>query len=329
MDLSAISWQLPAGIILLAIGGDLLVRGAVRVATALNVSRLLIGLTLVGFGTSLPELFTSVRAALVGSPDIAVGNIVGSNIANILLILGVAAVIYPLVTPRASVVRDGGMVALSALILVGLTFHGFVDRPIGGGLILLLLLYMIYSYSRDRQTTAANGGRPLGEDDLPQANVSMIVALVMAVAGIALVILGARWLVDSSIVLARAYGISETFIGLTIVAVGTSLPELVTSIVAAIRKQTSISVGNVLGSNIFNILGILGITAVIQPIAIPAQIMQLDIWIMAGATAFLLIFATTNWRLSRTEGFLMVLAYVGYIALLTYLDVLPALETAL
>src|SRR5690606_22507766 len=136
-------WQLPAGIILLTIGGDLLVRGAVAVAIALNVSRLLIGLTLVGFGTSLPELVTSVRAALVGSPGIAVGNVVGSNIANLLLILGVAAIIYPLATPRDAIMRNGGMLAFATLVLVGVTMHGFIDRPIGGALIALLIIYFI------------------------------------------------------------------------------------------------------------------------------------------------------------------------------------------
>jgi cation:H+ antiporter len=156
-----------------------------------------------------------------------------------------------------------------------------------------------------------------------------MLALLMAAAGVALVVLGARWLVDSSIDLARTYGISETFIGLTVVAIGTSLPELVTTVIAALRRQTAIGIGNILGSNIMNILGILGITALIQPIPIPEQIMRLDIWIMAGATALFLIFAATNWRLSRTEGFFMLLAYAGYIALLTYLDVLPVLETAL
>jgi cation:H+ antiporter len=329
MDLSAISWQLPAGIILLTIGGDLLVRGAVGVATSLNVSRLLIGLTLVGFGTSLPELVTSVRAALVGSPGIAVGNIVGSNIANLLLVIGVAAMIYPLATPRDSIMRNGGMVAFATLVMVGITLHGFIDRAIGGALIALLILYFIYSYSRDRRMTAANGGTPHGDHDIPATKVHILVALLMAAAGTALVIVGARWLVDSSIDLARTYGISETFIGLTIVAVGTSLPELVITVIAALHRHTAIGVGNILGSNIQNIFGILGITAVIQPIPIPAQIMQLDIWIMAGATALFLIFAATNWRLSRFEGFLMLLAYAGYIVLLTYLDVLPVLETAL
>ncbi len=329
MDLSEISWQLPAGIVLLTIGGDLLVRGAVCIATALNVSRLLIGITLVGFGTSLPELVTSVRAALVGSPGIAVGNIVGSNIANLLLVIGVAALIYPLATPRDSIMRNGGMVAFATLILVGITQYGFIDREIGAGLIGLLILYFIYSYLRDRKLTAANGGTPHGDEDIPDSKVNIMLALLMAIAGTALVILGARWLVDSSIDLARDYGISETVIGLTVVAVGTSLPELVTTVIAALRKQTAIGVGNILGSNIQNIFGILGVTAVIQPIPVPPEIAHLDIWVMSGATVLFLIFAVTNWRLCRFEGFLLLLAYAAYIALLSYLDVLPALERTL
>jgi cation:H+ antiporter len=329
MDLSAVSWHLPAGIILLTIGGDLLVRGAVCVATALNVSRLLIGITLVGFGTSLPELVTSVRAALVDSPGIAVGNIVGSNIANLLLVIGVAALIYPLATPRDTVMRNGGMVAFASLILVAIVLYGFIGRAIGAGLVGLLFLYFIYSYLRDRKLTAANGGTPHGDEDIPDTNVNIIVALIMAIGGTALVILGARWLVDSSIDLARTYGISETVIGLTVVAIGTSLPELVTTVIAALRKHTDIGVGNILGSNIQNIFGILGVTAVIKPIPIPAEIAHLDIWVMTGATIFFLIFAVTNWRLCRLEGFLLLMGYIVYITLLSYFDVLPALERGL
>ncbi|MBX2805944.1 MAG: calcium/sodium antiporter [Hyphomicrobiales bacterium] len=329
MDLGAISWQLPAGIIMLTIGGDLLVRGAVRVATALNVSRLLIGITLVGFGTSLPEMVTSIRAALVGSPGIAVGNIVGSNIANLLLVIGAAAIIYPLATPRDSVMRNGGMVAFATLLLVGIVHYGVIDRAIGGLLIGLLILYFVYCYVHDRRMTAANGGKPHGDEDIPESNIHVVLALLMAIGGVSLIIFGARWLVDSSIELARFYNISETFIGLTVVAIGTSLPELVTTIIAALRKQTAIGVGNILGSNIQNIFGILGVTAIIQPIEIPEQIMRLDIWIMTAATAIFLIFAYTNARLSRFEGLLLISAYAGYIALLTYLDVLPVLTREL
>lgn len=329
MDLSAISWHLPASIVLLTIGGDLLVRGAVCVATALNVSRLLIGITLVGFGTSLPEMVTSVRAALVDSPGIAVGNIVGSNIANLLLVIGVAALIFPLATPRDTVMRNGGMVAFATLIFVAIVLNGFIGRGIGAGLVGLLILYFVYSYLRDRKLTAANGGTPHGDEDIPETNVNIVFALMMAIGGTALVILGARWLVDSSIDLARTYGISETFIGLTVVAIGTSLPELVTTVIAALRKQTAIGVGNILGSNIQNIFGILGVTAVIKPIPIPEEIMRVDIWVMTGATILFLIFAITNWRLCRMEGLVLLIGYAAYITTLSYLDILPILGNTL
>ncbi len=330
MDLSAISWQLPAGIVLLALGGDMLVRGAVRVAVALNVSRLLIGITLVAFGTSVPELVTSVRAALVGSPGIAVGNIVGSNIANLLLVIGAAAIIYPLATPRASIMRNGGVMAFATLILLAIVLYGSADRQIGIGLVTLLILYFVYSYVHDRRLTAANGGVANHDshegEDIPQTSMNVWLALLIAALGAALVVVGARFLVDSSIVIARTYGISETVIGLTIVAIGTSLPELVTSVAAALRKETSIGVGNILGSNIQNIFGILGITAIVQPIPIPDEIRNFDIWFVMGATALFLIFAVRNWKLSRLDGLILLLAYAGYIAILAYFNVLPVVE---
>jgi cation:H+ antiporter len=310
----------------LTVGGDLLVRGSVRVAVALNVSRLLIGITLVGFGTSLPELVTSVRAALLGSPGIAVGNIVGSNTANLLLVVGVAAMIYPLAAPREALMRNGGMVALATAVLVGITMYGTLDRMVGIGLVALLLVYFVYSFMHDKKLTAANGGVPvndLSENVSAGTEMNVLAALFMAALGTGMVILGARWLVDSSLDLARTYDVSETVIGLTIVAVGTSLPELVTTVIAAIRKETAIGVGNVLGSNIQNIFGILGITAIIETIEIPREIARLDIWIMAGATAIFLIFARTNWQLGRFEGLLLVLFYFTYVALLAYLNMDP------
>lgn len=325
MELSTVYWQLLAGIVLLTVGGDLLVRGSVCVARALNVSRLLIGITLVGFGTSLPELVTSILAAIEGHPGISVGNVVGSNIANLMLVVGIAALIYPLSTPRDSIIRNGGMVAFASILLVLIVFHGFLSRPIGAALVALLILYFIYSYLRDRKLTAANGGTPKGDDDIPETkHLSIYLALLMAFGGVALVILGARWLVDSSIEIARTFNISETVIGLTVVAVGTSLPELVITTIAALRKHTAIGVGNILGSNIQNIFGILGITALVQPIPIPEEILTLDIWVMVGATAAFLIFSATQSRLSRLEGFLLLMGYVGYIALLAYLNLIPA-----
>jgi cation:H+ antiporter len=305
-----IYWELAAGLALLIVGGDILVRGSVDLARHLGVSPLLIGLTLVGFGTSAPELVASVQAALVGSPGIAVGNVVGSNIANVFLILGCAALLSPVQTPRAGFRRDGGMVVISTLICLAIVLLGYLDRTAGYGMLALLLVYIVYTYARERVTPATDAG-----DGTEPMRASF--AILLTLGGLALVIVGARLLVFSSIDLATAAGISETIVGLTVVAVGTSLPELVTSVMAAIRKQSAVAFGNVLGSNIYNVLGILGVTAIVEPIDVPVEIARFDIWVMVGSVLLLVMFAISNWRISRREGFVLLAgyaAYVGYLA---------------
>lgn len=322
---------LVGGLVLLVVGGELLVRGSVRVAEKLGVSPLLIGLTLVGFGTSTPELVTSVEASLLGAPGIAVGNIVGSNIANILLILGVAALIYPLTVSDIALRRDGTFVILTAILFTaaGLT----VGLSVISGILFIagLVGYMVFAYRQERnsETVGAEGhtaafdkGEAFEQLD-PGIHgkagatglMAWVAPIAMAVAGLAVIIFGGRILVESAIDLARILGMSESVIGLTIVAVGTSLPELVTSVVAALRKHTDIAVGNVLGSNIYNILGIGGVTGVIAPTAFPPEMLQLDVFVMIGASVLLFLFAR-NGKISRTEGGLMVGAYAGYVGYL-------------
>jgi cation:H+ antiporter len=317
MNWAAISWELPAGILFLALGGDILVRGAATVARSLQLSRLLIGVTLVSFGTSMPELVTSVRAALLDSPGIAVGNVVGSNTANVLLVLGAAALIYPVATPRNTLRRDGVMLVLATAVCIAVVYFGRLDRPIGAALVGLLFVYFVYRYMQERRTPELQDGAEAGDQGRKPAN--LWVGLFLAVVGVAMVVIGARWLVDSSIDFARQYNISETIIGLTIVAIGTSLPELITSVVAAIKRESGIALGNVLGSNIQNILGILGITAVVKPIDVPAEIINFDIWVMTGATVALLVFAATNRRFSRPEGLVCLVAFAAYMGYLIYL----------
>lgn len=317
MNWADIAWELPAGIVLLALGGDLLVRGSSNLAERLGMSRMLIGVTLVGFGTSMPELMASVQAALRESPGIAVGNVVGSNIANILLVLGAAALIYPLATPRVVMRHNGIMVLIATAVCVGVVLFGYLDRMVGTVLVGLLVLYFVLGYFRDRRVLQHETENGSGQQEGAAGSLSG--ALFFAIAGLALVLLGAHWLVDSSIVLAREFNISESIIGLTVVAVGTSLPELITSVVAAFRRETSIALGNVLGSNVQNILGILGVTALVHPIAVPAEIAGFDIWVMVAATIALIIFAATNRTLSRFEGFLLLLAYAAYIGYLAHI----------
>jgi cation:H+ antiporter len=321
------------GLVLLIAGGELLVRGSVRVAEKLGVSALLIGLTLVGFGTSTPELVTSVEASLRGVPGIAVGNIVGSNIANVLLILGLSALIFPLAVSADALKRDGTIVIATSALFAVIGWTLGLTRIAGLIMVGLLITYLVYAYRQERNVTAvAEHGHtaafdkgeafeqldptlhtPVGAQGLA----GWILPILMAFGGLALIIFGGRMLVDSAIDLARALRLSESVIGLTIVAVGTSLPELVTSIVAALRRQADIAVGNVLGSNIYNVLGIGGLTGLIAPTAFPADMLGVDLYVMIGASLALFLFAL-NGRISRLEGALLL---AGYTAFTTWLIV--------
>jgi cation:H+ antiporter len=306
------------GLVLLALGGELLVRGAVGMAARLGISPLLAGLTIVGFGTSTPELATSVQAALAGSPGIAIGNVVGSNIANILFILGLSAVILPLSVNPASFARDSIALGGSAVLCTGAVLYGFMGPVIGIGLLACLVGYVWWAYKSESAAPCPEGARheaEAGDRPVPP-NTGMVVLGGMIIAGLVLAIVGAGWLVDGAVVLASAAGVSETVIGLTVVAVGTSLPELIACVIAVIRKHEDVALGNIVGSNIYNILGILGITAVIKPIAVPAEIAAFDIWVMLGITALLLVQLRSGWRLSRLEGALLVALYAGYIVVL-------------
>ncbi|WP_321490309.1 calcium/sodium antiporter [uncultured Hyphomonas sp.] len=299
------------GLLGLVFGGDLLVRGAVDLAHRIGLSPLVIGLTLVGFGTSTPELVTSLQAAFVGSPGIAVGNVVGSNIANILLILGVAALLAPVIIDKAAFRRDGAVLVLSALMCLGAALFGRFTPAIGAVFVLTLAAYLVFTVLQERQAGTARTDVPAdGESQTQTGSVWKYLAFVAG--GLVLTILGARFLVFGAIDVAKAFNVSEAVIGLTIVAVGTSLPELVTTVAAARRGQSDIAFGNIVGSNIFNVLFILGATSLVHPIAVPASIAAFDIWVMTGVTALLLLVAMTNWRINRIEGGVLLGAYVAY-----------------
>lgn len=313
--------QLLAGFILLLGGGEALVKGAVGVAGRLGVSPMLIGFLLVGFGTSTPELVASLNAALAGAPGIAVGNVVGSNIANILLILGVAGLILPMAVNRDAFLRDGAMLVVATVLFVGAALFGMIGVPAALVFLAVLAAYSIYSFRTDRKEVSAAAAQMHAAeaddvDQTPPVHPNLWLSLLLAVGGIAAVIWGADLLVDGAIVLARAAGMSETLIGLTLVAVGTSLPELVTSVMAALRKHADVAVGNVVGSNVFNLLGIMGITALVKPIPIPPEVLRLDLWVMSGVTALLLVFAVTGWRLVRWEAGVLLALYGVYMAVL-------------
>jgi len=293
----------------LVIGGELLVRGAVRTAGALGVSPLIIGLTLVGFGTSTPELVTSVQAALLGSPGVAVGNIVGSNICNILLILGVAALIRPVDAEPRGLRRDGPALAAATLIGLAAILWGDLGRVVGAGFVAALLGYLLWLYASERRRADA-------ANEPPPERKGLWSGLPLTLAGLALVVIGADWLVTAAIALAQVWQVSDSLIGLTIVAVGTSLPELTASVAAAARGRGDVALGNIVGSNIFNILGILGVTALVEPLAAPAEIIAFDVWVMVAATAALILVAATGARVTRGEGALLLGGYGVYLGAL-------------
>lgn len=305
--------EIALGLLGLIAGGELLVRGAVAAANRFGVSPLLIGLTLVGFGTSSPELVTSLEAALAGSPGIAIGNVVGSNIANILLILGLAAAVAPIAVAPKAFRRDGTVLALVSIAAVAVLAGGEIGRLTGLAAVALLAVYVIATYvSERRHHTAAAAVYEAEAESLPVPRLGLAAALGLVAGGLVLTVIAARFLVSGAVTLATALEVPDTVIGLTIVAVGTSMPELVTSILAARRGHSDVALGNIVGSNIFNLLGILGVTAMVQPLAVPASILALDAWVMLAATAVLLAVAISGWRISRREGSAMIVAYAAY-----------------
>lgn len=312
------------GLVILVIGGELLVRGAVQAAERIGISPLVIGLTLVGFGTSMPELVTSVQAGLNGSPGIAYGNVVGSNLANILLIAGVSALICPILVARTALRRDALVMLIVAAGFAALAWALPFSRSVGAAFVVLLVGYIWFVIRQERAT--ADGGalhdksQALAEADPgiapPHAAKRLAIPLLIALAGLILVVAGGSFLVSGAVALARGFGVSETVIGLTIVAVGTSMPELVTSVVAALKRQGDVAFGNVVGSNIYNVLGIGGTTALIAPSEVPAEIVGFDAPMMVMVSLLLVVFAATGLRVGRREGAVLVAGYAAYIWML-------------
>ncbi|WP_394730923.1 calcium/sodium antiporter [Altererythrobacter sp. GH1-8] len=302
-----------AGLAFLALGGELLVRGAVGMSQVLRISPLLAGLTIVGFGTSTPELATSIQAAFAGSPAIALGNVIGSNIANILLILGVSAIILPLVVRPEAFRRDALALTVSTVLCMIAVLLGTIGLAMGLLLIAALIAYVTWAYLSERGEGDAEGERHVAElaDTMPKTHSIWLLALMIA-GGLAAAIFGARLLVDGAVQLASAAGLSEAVIGLTIVAIGTSLPELIACLIAVWKRHPEVALGNVIGSNIYNVLGILGITALIHPLDVPAEIARFDIWVLAGVTVLLLIQLRSAWRITRTEGGVLLALFAGY-----------------
>lgn len=305
---------LAAGLGVLVAGAEALVRGGVGLARRLGVSPLLIGVTVVAWGTSTPELVVSVEAAIKGLDGIAVGNVVGSNIANVLLILALAAAISPIAVRPEAIRRDVGFVVLAALVFIAIAltserllwWHGVVCLA-------LLAATAAVTYVQERGHATASAALHSAEAEQVQTVPSNPLLGAVAVAGgIGLLVLGGELMIGAAVTIARGFGVSEVVIGLTLVAVGTSLPELVTSVIAAVRRQSEIALGNILGSNIYNILGILGVASLIAPTAVPPEIVRMEMWVMLGATALLLPAITTG-RVGRGLGTIMLGIYGVYV----------------
>ncbi|MEW5422318.1 calcium/sodium antiporter [Amorphus sp. 3PC139-8] len=314
-----IALEILVGVVGLLAGGEILVRGASKLAVRLGMSPLVVGVTVVGFGTSVPELVTCLEAAWRGAPGIAIGNIVGSNIANIMLILGVAALMRPFAVSRQAVVRDGGLVIATSLAFTFAALTGMLERWMGAVFVAGLCAYLVWLYFSEKQPSGEK--IPVEGEPVPtpsELTGSWLLDLVLVVGGCALVVLGANFLVDGAVELARMFHVSEDVIGLSLVAVGTSLPELATSIVAAVRKQSEIALGNVLGSNVYNVLGIGGITALVHPIPVSASMLAFDFPVMVGVSVAMVLMVRSGARLSRVEGGVLLAAYAGYIGLLYY-----------
>lgn len=305
------------GFVLLFGGGEGLVRGAVSVARRFGLSSLLIGLTLVAAGTSAPELLVSVSAALQGNADIAIGNVVGSNIFNVLAVLGVSALIAPIVVKPAEVRRDTFVMAGAMIALAVISLSGLITRPIGVLLVLALVGYTYYSYRtelREKPAPSAELHEHEGEEFAGPG--SLWLGVLYIALGLGALVIGSDLLITGATGIARAFGVPETVIGLTLVAVGTSLPELATSIAAAFRGHSDVAVGNVLGSNIFNALLIIGTTATIRPIGVATSIARLDVWVMTGAALALLPLLVWRGRIGRRAGAVLTAVYAAYAVLL-------------
>ncbi|MFH0952317.1 MAG: calcium/sodium antiporter [Patescibacteria group bacterium] len=304
---------LVVGLSILIVGAELLVKGAASLARRLRVRPLVIGLTVVAFGTSAPELIVNIFSAVKGAPDIAIGNIVGSNISNILLILGIAAIIIPLRVQNSTVKREIPFALLAAVlvfvlgndILFDQAQAGILSRTDGLALISMFAIFMAYVFGMKRDIADNKG------DSTKVYSTGK--SVVYVVAGVGLLLLGGKLLVDEAVVLARIVGLSESLIGLTIVAVGTSLPELATSVVAAIHRQNDIAIGNIIGSNIFNVFWILGLTSIILPLPFNAAV-NIDVLMMIASTVMLLTFLFIGRReLKRWQGVAFIVCYIAYL----------------
>jgi cation:H+ antiporter len=307
--------MLIAGLALLLGGGELLVRGAVQIAERFHISPMVIGLTVVSFGTSAPELLVSVQAAIDGHPDIAIGNVIGSNIANLALVLGCTALILPIPVTRNTLRIDWPVMMIATLLLLAAAYDLKISQIEGVGFFAFLLLYLSFLFYKSRKESKTRR-------DLIDAKVgeevkkgSVLIDLLLIIAGSLGLVFGADLLVQGATELASAMGVSEHVVAVTVVAFGTSVPELATSVIAAIRKELDISVGNLVGSNIFNILAVLGITSMVKDIPVNDEVLGSDMYWVIGITLLVFLLSIHKYLIHRWKGLILVAFYLTYIYL--------------
>ncbi len=298
------------GLAILIAGGEVLVRGAVGIALKFNLSPLVIGMTIVSFGTSAPELLVSLKAALEGHPEIAIGNIVGSNIANITLVLGITAMILPIPVKKNTLKIDWPIMMGVSVLFYLFILNGVLNTWEGAIFVILLIFFVIYQLKSSKTNEVNNEDEVIAE--LKNKNSNVYFHLLLIVVGIVALSFGAEWLLTGAVNIAQDFGVSEHIISVTIIAFGTSVPELATSVIAAFKKQMDISVGNLIGSNIFNLLSVLGFTSLIKEIPISQGVILNDIFWVLGAS-FLLLPFMLNYNISRWKGAVLTLFYLAYV----------------
>lgn len=316
------------GLALLVVAGDFLVRGAVGIADRLGIPPLVIGLTIVSFGTSAPEMVISLRAALDGLPGISLGNVIGSNIANVLLVLGIPGLIYATTCSQDHLLKNTVFMVGVTLLFIAFALTGRFELWHGVVLLLALLGYLLMA-AKDSRKKGIDCETEL-EDEVGSLPKSLWLAVLFLVLGLIGLPIAAHFTVMAASDLARGWGVSEALIGLTIVAVGTSLPELAATAVAAMRKEAGIALGNVVGSNVFNILAIIGVTAVVVPIPVPLRMLEIDVWVMLACALLLVPLVYFRTTITRAMALLLVLLYAGYTLLAIWVDHddVPRIEAA-
>ena len=298
------------GLFLLLISGDFLVRGAIQLSNRIGISPLMVSLTIVAFGTSAPELIVAIKATLSGSPGLALGNVVGSNIANILLVLGLPSLIMGWKNNIADAKRSFGFMLVASVLFIVFGMSGSFSW-IYGAVLLSLLAFFLFDTFRQNSKKTLNSEILESQQKISHSWWTINLFLILGVIGLPL---GADLLVSNASALAKGYGVSDAIVGLTLVAIGTSLPELATTFIAFVRKKAEVVLGNLIGSNIFNLLAIIGITSLISPVPVDPTFIKFDFWVMLGASALIAPFILLNIQFNRLSGFLFVALYISYVA---------------